>query len=497
MASIPTPAAAAEAAIRRVADLPGPRAWPVVGNAFQVGPMAQLHQRLEAWREEHGDLFRVRLGQRTLVVCADPQVHAALLRERSDAFRRTTRLERFSREFGFTGVFASNGDDWRRQRPMVMAAFDPAHTRAYFGALQRVTGRVLRRWTRFAEQGAPFVLRDELMRYTVDVTCGLAFGEDTNTVESTEEDLLQRHIAALFQAFHRRLLSPLPPPRWWPGSEQRALTGHIAHVRAAIERFIARSRERLAADPGLRERPQHLIDAMVAAREREGSGITDADVAGNVFTMLLAGEDTTAHTLAWLAWLLHRHPQVLARARAEVDAALEPGAPLPSAFEQVDGLDFVEACALEALRLKPVAPFLIREAARATVLAGVALEPGMLVCALLRPAALDARHYKDPQAFDPARWLADEATPASAAKRIALPFGAGPRMCPGRYLALLEIKAWLAMLLRNFDIAGVRTPHGGAPREHMALAMGPEPFELRLAPRARDAGFTPAAPSCS
>ena len=496
MASVPTPTAPSEAPPRRVADLPGPRAWPVVGNALQVGPMDQLHLRLEGWQAHYGDLFRVRLGRRTLVVTADPQVHGALLRERSDAFRRTTRLERFSREFGFTGVFASNGDDWRRQRPMVMAAFDPAHTRAYFGALQRVTARLLRRWSGFAAQGRAFVLRDELMRYTVDVTCGLAFGEDTNTVESGEDDLLQRHLAALFHAFHRRLLSALPPPRWWPGGEQRALAGHIAHVRVAIDRFIAHSRARLAADPALHERPLHLIDAMVAARERAGSGMTDADVAGNVFTMLLAGEDTTAHTLAWLAWLLHTHPAVLARARAEVDAALDPDAPLPATFEQIDGLDYVEACALEALRLKPVAPLLIREAARATTLAGVALERGMLVCALLRPASLDARHFAEPRAFDPARWLGAGAASTSAARRVALPFGAGPRMCPGRYLALLEIKVLLAMLLRNFDITQARTPHGGAPREQMALAMGPEPFELRLAPRAAG-GLTPAAPSCS
>lgn len=483
MASIPTSDPAGVAATRGVADLPGPRAWPLVGNALQVGPMAQLHQRLEAWQAQYGDLFRVRLGRRTLVVAADPQWHAALLRERSDAFRRTTRLERFSREFGFTGVFAANGDDWRRQRPMVMAAFDPAHTRAYFTALQRVTGRLQRRWARFAAEGRSFVLRDELMRYTVDVTCGLAFGEDTNTVESESEDLLQRHLSALFHAFHRRLLSPLPPPRWWPGGEQRALAGHIAQVRAAIEGFIARSRARLAAEPALREHPLHLIDAMVAARERPGSGMTDADVAGNVFTLLLAGEDTTAHTLAWLAWLLHAHPAVLARARAEVDAALGGRAALPETFEQAQGLDFLEACALEALRLKPVAPFLIREAARDTALCGVALARGTLVCALLRPAALDARHFADPQAFDPARWLGGEAGAAGATRRVALPFGAGPRMCPGRYLALLEIKVLLAMLLRNFELAEVRTPLGGAPREQMALAMGPEPFEVRLAPR--------------
>ena len=59
---------------------------------------------------------------------------------------------------------------------------------------------------------------------------------------------------------------------------------------------------------------------MIAARDNPGSGLTDSDVAGNVLTMLLAGEDTTANTLAWMIYLLYRHPEALRRARDEIAA---------------------------------------------------------------------------------------------------------------------------------------------------------------------------------
>ncbi|HMC16117.1 MAG TPA: cytochrome P450 [Albitalea sp.] len=163
---------------------------------------------------------------------------------------------------------------------------------------------------------------------------------------------------------------------------------------------------------------------MVAARDRAGSTITDEDVSGNVLTMLLAGEDTTANTLAWMIWLLHRHPDAAQRVAAEVCDALG-GAAMPTRHDELSRLDFVEACAHETMRIKPVAPINIQQAVRDSVVAGVALPAGTLVICLMRPAAVDERHFADAQAFRPERWLAGPS--ASSSKRVAMPFGAGPR----------------------------------------------------------------------
>ena len=69
------------------------------------------------------------------------------------------------------------------------------------------------------------------------------------------------------------------------------------------------------------------------------------------------------------------------------------------------------------------------------------------------------------------------------AKRVVMPFGGGPRVCPGRYLALAEIKMVMATLLANFDIAQMRTPEGG-PAEYMSLTMSPVGLSVHLSPRA-------------
>ncbi|HEY1289755.1 MAG TPA: cytochrome P450 [Burkholderiales bacterium] len=466
-----------------IRDLPGPRGLPILGNSLQIDP-SRIHLIAEAWSRKYGDYFRVRIGGRQLLVMKNPESIAAVLRDRPEGFGRTQRMNRIAREIGFDGLFSVNGEQWRRQRPMVMAGLDPAHIKSYFPALVRVTQRLAARWQRAAAAGEAIGLQADLMRYTVDVTAGLAFGADINTLESDDE-VIQTHLDKVFPALHRRLLSPFPYWRWFRLGADRELVGHLRELQRAVQGFIALARRRMDADPSLRAQPRNLIEAMIAARDVAGSGLGDSDVAGNVLTMLLAGEDTTANTLAWMIWLLSRHPEALRRARDEVRGVVGAHA-LPTQYEQVSRLEYVEACAHETMRLKPVAPLQMIQAARDRVVAGIAIPAGQLVMLLMRPAATDERHFAQPQAFDPARWLPGhehDAAPgraAASAKRVAMPFGAGPRLCPGRYLAMQEIKMAIAMLLGGFELASVATRDGAEPREHLSFTMAPSGLLMRL-----------------
>lgn len=466
---------------RRIRDLPGPRGLPLIGNLLEIDS-ARLHLIAEGWSRRYGEYFRFRIAAREFLVVANAESIAAILRDRPDGFQRSSRLSLIANEMGFNGLFAANGERWRRQRPMVMASFDPAHTRSFFPALARVTERFARRWQRAAAAGEEIDLQADLMRYTVDVTAGLAFGADINTIESDGE-VIQRHLDKVMPALFSRLLAPFPYWRYVKLPKDRALDRHLAALHSAVAHFIAQARGRLERDPALRSRPSNLIEAMIAAREAEGSHLDDSDVAGNVLTMLLAGEDTTANTLAWMIHFLARHPHAAQRAADEVRAATD-GEPFARSYEQLGGLAFVEACANETMRLKPVAPILINQAVRDTVLADIEIPAGSLIMCLMRPAAVDEKHFVNAQAFDPARWLGAEAQArSSSAKRVAMPFGAGPRLCPGRYLAMIEMKMVIAMLFSSFDIESVGTREGTEAPEHLAFTMAPLGLRARLRPR--------------
>jgi cytochrome P450 len=469
------PMHAIAAATTRIADLPGPPGLPLIGNVHQIR-LAHFHEQLEAWREQYGDAYRVRIWGRRFVVISDPQLAAEALRDRPNNFGRTARVSTAATEMGFGGLFASNGEKWRRQRPMVMAAFDPGHVRRYFPALVQVAQRLARRWQRSAGGGIP--LQGDLMRYTVDVIAGLAFGTDINTLEG-EGEVLQQHMDKILPALFRRTLAAFPYWHWIRLPHDRALDHHLEAFRAAVQVFIGAARERIRRDPSLAQAPTNLIEAMIAARDQPGTALRDEDVAANVATMLLAGEDTTANTLAWMLYLLSRNRWALERATAEVRRALGEDR-VPARIEQLEQLEFVEACAHETMRLKPVAPILPQQAARDTTLGGIAIPAGTLCIFLMRAPALDERHFAHPLAFDPDRWISED---AMGAKRTSMPFGAGPRMCPGRYLALLEIKMAMATLLGGFDLVSVQAADGREVAERLAFTMTPTPLTMQLRAR--------------
>ncbi|MBN9206599.1 cytochrome P450 [Methylibium petroleiphilum] len=470
--------AADAAPLRSVAALPGPRGWPLIGNLLQFD-LPRLHRQFEDWADRHGPTYRLRLGRREVLVISDAETIAALLRDRPDTWRRMRPIEAVIREAGGHGVFSAEGDDWRRQRRLVMSAFDPGHLKRFYPSLQRVTERLMASWREAARRGEAIDLQASLMRYTVDVTTGLAFGVDLNTIDAPHP--LQEHLDKLFPMLFRRVNLPFPYWHYLRLPIDREYDRHLRRVHEAVRGFVQAARQRLQDEPARRERPTDLLEAMLAARDADGSALTEEEVAGNVLTVLLAGEDTTANTLGWAIWLLHEHPDDWRALVAEVDAALGE-ARLPPSFDAARGLASIEASVGEAMRLKPVAPLLFMEANRETSLAGFRLPPGAVVFCLMRRAALDARLAEDVADFRPGRWQdgADRAV-----QKASMPFGAGPRLCPGRYLALLEMKMVLGMLARNFELLEVGPEGGGAPGERMAFTMFPVGLKMRLAERAR------------
>jgi cytochrome P450 len=372
---------------------------------------------------------------------------------------------------------------------MVMASFAPHHVKAYFPSLKRVAERLQRRWRKaaaqMAEQGPRHTgvdLQSELKRYTTDAVAGLAFGTEVNTLE-TEEHAIQAHMDAILAGVYRRGLAPFPYWRYITTPADKRLYNSLQAVGDAIRGFIAQARARIEADPSLREQPTNLLEAMIAAADEPGSGVGDRDMEGNVQDMLFAGEDTTANTLAWMIHLLWRNPAALARAVEEVRTLVPRLEDLE--LHHLDEMPWLEACAQETMRLKPVAPAASLEALRDTVVGDVFVPAGTLIWCVIRHNMLSETLFPDATAFQPARWMPEAPVPlTAAAKKANLPFGAGPRMCPGRYLALLEIKLAMVALLSGFDLLAVDTPDGGEAQERMSFTMNPVGLRMRLAVRA-------------
>ena len=462
----------AEGALRQLSALPGPKGLPILGVALQLRPR-KVHADVEALARRYGPMFRMSIGRQQVLAITDTALINAVLRDRPDGFRRPSVTAEASDELGGErGVFLAEGALWRNQRKMVMQAFAPHAIKAYFPLLARVGARLQARWEKAAQEGRPVALNADLKRYTVDVVSGLAFGEEVNTIEHGD-DVVQQQLELIMEGMSRRSLIPVPYWRYFKLPFDRRLEAAVLALREATNGFIAKARQRMQDDPSRAIKPQNMLEAMLAAADQEGSGIDEGAVIGNVSTMLLAGEDTTSSALSWLVWLLARHPAALKQAQHEVRRV----APDPAAFtiEQMDRLEFIDACAHEAMRLKPPAPFIPLQANRDCIVGDVQVPKDCVVWCVLRHDSVAQSRLRNAADFDPRRWL-----DGSNVRQQAMPFGSGPRLCPGRYLSLLEIKVAMACLLGRFDIVSVE----GDAQEYHGFVMSPGALTMQLSPAA-------------
>lgn len=202
---------------KNIGDLPGPKSRPLLGNVREIRARP-LHHVLEDWGREFGRLYRFRIMRKEMLATSDRDMIAALLRDRPDMMRRSSRTAEMLNEIGTRGLFTAEGEDWRRQRKLVMRALTPEVIHNFFPTLAAMTDRLRLRWERALAAGQPVDLLRDLKAYTLDVTIGLAMGQDINTLE-LEEHPLQRDIEFLFKLVARRLTTPArtPPPTRPPG----------------------------------------------------------------------------------------------------------------------------------------------------------------------------------------------------------------------------------------------------------------------------------------
>jgi cytochrome P450 len=225
--------------------------------------------------------------------------------------------------------------------------------------------------------------------------------------------------------------------------------------------------------------PTNLLEALLMAQQEGEAPLTDDEVLANVFTILLAGQDTTANTIAWVVYFMASQPDVQRKMQEEVDAVIGSASMLED-FDAGDALLYLNAVISESMRLKSVTPVLAVEPNYDVQVGDVAIPKGAVLSLLTREAGLLQGGDSAADVFDPHRWLTG-ASAASHHQAGFMPFGSGPRLCPGRSLALMEVRSAVAMLCRNFDLLQVED----APEVEEVFAFSMVPRNLRVELRRR------------
>lgn len=461
---------------RTIADLPGPKGLPVMGSALSMTGR-QWHLTLAKWIGEFGPVFKVSVPGGAMVVVSDRTTAGTLLRERPDHFRRTGGLKMIMNELNISGVFTAEGDDWRRQRKLVMGGLNAEVIRNFFPKMSFMAERMLQRWKTAVAEGRVVDLRRDLKAFALDVTVGLAMGHDIDVVNH-DGSPLQRDVDNMFKRLGSRSFALFPYWRHFKLPVDKEADTSAQNIEQAVIGFIRNTRERMAQQPQLREKPTNMLEAMIAASDNPESDFTDQDLISNAILSVIGGEDTTANSMAWMINLLAQNPAAAATLTAEVDAVLGDAA-LAHDWELMKQFTYLEAAHSETQRVRTVAPFIGIVANQDCVVGDTFFPKNTAFVISTSGEGLDEAQFPQNDAFQPERWIFDhrpqkEDNPV----RKLLPFGDGPRVCPGRFLALTEIKLVISMLMHNFELEW--DTHAPPVQQIMNFFMGPSAVPVRL-----------------
>lgn len=454
-------------------DLPGPKGIPFFGSAFDMD-LPNMHNQFQEMAEEYGDVFKIKLGPVKMAIVSNPKIIQHVLRDRPEGFIRMKKLDTILREEGVHGVFNAEGDEWKMHRRMVAKGLDVKHQKAFFDKMLISVDRLYAKWKKAADTGEEINISQDFLRFTVDITTTLAFGFEMNTIEE-KGGVVQDHMEKIFPMIFKRINAPIQWHKLIRKKNDREFDKAVDIINTMLDQWIVDGRKRLEDHPELKENPSNFLEAILLEAEHEPD-FGDEQVKGNLMTVLMAGEDTTAHTLSWTIYLLTKFTDYQTKLQTEIDESLGKARSITD-FDLTQGFKFLEGIAYETMRLKPVAPILLFEPLSDVEIEGYFFKKGTRILMPTRQAAVQDENFTDGKSFYPERWIKESKCPVHNMDAY-VPFGGGPRFCPGKNLALLEMKLVLSMLFKNFDVEMV-TPHEDI-TEIMAFTMMASDFQVRL-----------------
>jgi cytochrome P450 len=394
-------------------------------NADPLGFMANTAR-------SYGEVVPLRFGPQRAVMLTDPTAIEVVLIRQHASFRKAAGVRRLRTLLG-NGLVLSEGDFWLKQRRMMQPAFHRAAVARYGEVMQRRTQAMLDGW----EAGATIDAVEQLRALTLGIAVESLFGAQISEDEirlvgsalATADAQLQTRVSSLLMFL----------PDWVPTPGNRRMNRAIAQLDRLVGRIIEAGRER----PDERD---DLLSLLMRATD-DGAGMSDRQLRDEALTLLVAGHETTALTLAWALYLIARDAGADQILHAELSTILDGR---PSRVDDIERLTFTRHIVSETTRLYPVGYVTVREALRDVEVNGQPIRRGTVVILPQWVMHRDSRYFDEPEDFRPQRWA--EGLGERLPRGAYFPFGMGPRQCIGAAFATQEAVLALASIRQRFRL---------------------------------------------
>lgn len=333
---------------------------------------------------------------------------------------------------GDNSLVLLNGIEHKRHRKLLMPPFHGERMKSYGQTMVEVTKEVVARW----QVGQTICIRDYTQEISLQIILKTIFGLD----EGQRYDRLKEVLVDWLEIFNSRLnsfflLFPILQ------KDLGTLTpwGKFLRQKRQIQEILQAECDRRRQNPDALG--EDILSLLLEARYEDGRSMSNEEIRDELMTMLFAGHETTASTLAWSFYWLHRLPEVGRKCQIELSSLGE------AEFTDIVKLPYLSAVVSETLRLNPVVAFVGRQSKKPFELMGYQFEAGTSLFPSIYLTHQREDIYPEPQKFKPERFLERQFTPYEF-----LPFGGGNRRCLGYAFALFEMKLVLATISSNVEL---------------------------------------------
>ena len=382
---------------------------------------------VRAWRAEYGDTFSLPLLVGDWVITGDPERVKQIFSNRDPELFSAAAPDSAELLLGRNSVLRQAGESHPRDRKLLLPPFHGERMRGWARTMAEAGREAFTR----AATGQPLRALDSTRRATLDVILRLVFGVRDEARLERFRDVVDQWAESLHPVL---IFLPIAQRNWLGLSP-------YARFRRRADQLDAMLLEQIAATRAATSPSEDVLTMLVHARYDDGEGMSDAKLLDNLRTLLFAGHDTTAISLAWAIELVHRNPSVLSRLRAELDALGDDIDP-----ESLSHMSYLNAVIDETLRFRPVSADALRTLRKPREFGEWVLPAKTTVTINTLLLHDDPRLWDRPEQFMPERFLAG---PPSA--NVFVPFGGGSRRCLGATFARFEAAIVLGTLLREFE----------------------------------------------
>jgi cytochrome P450 len=418
---------------------------------------------LETLSAKHGNTFALQIPRQDepMVIFAEPAAVKEIWNGDPEVLRAGEANIILRSALGRHSLLLLDGAEHLRERRLMLPPFHGDRMKAYATTMREVTQREIDQWP----IGKAFAVHGSMQAITLDVIMRTIFGVSEGKELDELRDALVRYTTLGTSKLGTAILL-LTPPDYAEKIQDLAAHGlgrllpwaKIVRAQRDTDRLVRhviaeRRRENTAGRTD-------VLSMLLEARDEQGNPMTDDELRDEMLTLLLAGHETTATTLAWVLHHLLANPSWLARVQAE---AREVGA--ENIDKQLDKLVLIDATIKETLRMTPIVPMVARRLAKPVTIAGRDLPAGAVAAASIYLVHHRGDLWPEPNKFDPGRFVGKKADPTHY-----FPFGGGTRRCLGMAFASYEMKIVLATILANVDLTRASGPPSRLVRRGITLA---------------------------